>query len=159
MNSLKLRPYCTGDLEELTQLFYDTVHTINAADYTPEQLNVWAARSLDRERWDRSLSSHYSLVAEGEEGIAGFGDIAPDGYLDRLYVRWDCQRRGIGGRLCGELEGYAREVGAPAVTAHASITARPFFESRGYRVLREQQVERGGLLLTNFVMEYPLRQG
>ena len=36
---------------------------------------------------------------------------------------------------------------------HASITARPFFEQRGYRVVRQQQVERGGVLLTNFVME------
>ena len=27
-----------------------------------------------------------------------------------------------------------------------------FFEMRGYRMVREQQVERYGLLLTNFVM-------
>ena len=33
-----------------------------------------------------------------------------------------------------------------------SITARPFFERRGYRVVREQQVERQGIMLTNFVM-------
>ena len=41
------------------------------------------------------------------------------------------------------------------VTTHASITARPFFEKRGYRVVKEQQVERHGVLLTNFVMEKP----
>ena len=40
-----------------------------------------------------------------------------------------------------------------AVTVHASITARGFFERRGYRVVREQQIERRGVLLTNFVME------
>lgn len=156
MNRLDLRPYRTGDLEELVRLFYDTVHIVNAADYPPEQLDVWAPGALDRERWDRSLSGRCSIVAEWDGLIAGFGDITPDGYLDRLYVRWDCQRRGIGGRICGVLEEYARQTGVPAVTTHASITARPFFESRGYRILREQQVERGGLLLTNFVMERPL---
>ena len=36
---------------------------------------------------------------------------------------------------------------------HASITARPFFEKRGYQVLRAQQVERRGILLTNYIME------
>ena len=36
---------------------------------------------------------------------------------------------------------------------HASITARPFFERRGWHVVKEQQVERRGVLLTNFVME------
>ena len=38
------------------------------------------------------------------------------------------------------------------VTTHASITARPFFEQRGYRVVKEQQVERRGQMLTNYVM-------
>ena len=42
---------------------------------------------------------------------------------------------------------------APKITVHASITARTFFEKRGYRVLREQQVERQGVLLTNYEME------
>ena len=39
------------------------------------------------------------------------------------------------------------------VYTHVSITARPFFEKRGYCVRKEQQVERCGELLTNFVME------
>lgn len=43
------------------------------------------------------------------------------------------------------------------MTTHASITARPFFEKQGYRVIREQQVERRDLLLTNFVMEKTLK--
>ena len=43
-----------------------------------------------------------------------------------------------------------------ARTTHASITARPFFEARGYRVVRPQQVERRGQVLTNFVMEKEL---
>ena len=42
------------------------------------------------------------------------------------------------------------------VTVHASETARPFFERRGYRVLRPQQVERRGQVLTNYVMEREL---
>lgn len=32
------------------------------------------------------------------------------------------------------------------------IRKSPFFERRGYRVVREQQVERQGIMLTNFVM-------
>ena len=39
------------------------------------------------------------------------------------------------------------------IITHASITARPFFENRGYQVVREQQVERQGVFLTNYVME------
>ena len=88
----------------------------------------------------------------GDDGkrIVGFGDIDSTGYLDRLYVRKDRQRRGIASAICGELENAAD---AAKITTHASITARPFFQKRGYRVVREQQVERGGILLTNYVME------
>ena len=42
------------------------------------------------------------------------------------------------------------------VTVHASETTRPFFEQRGYRLLRPQQVERRGQVLTNYVMEREL---
>lgn len=39
-----------------------------------------------------------------------------------------------------------------SITTHASITANPFFEKRGYQVAKEQQVERQGIFLTNYVM-------
>lgn len=54
-------------------------------------------------------------------------------------------------------ERHARKTGQMHVVTHASVTAMPFFELRGYAVLKEQQVERKGLLLTNFVMEKTLR--
>ena len=59
-----LRPYVSADLEELLTLFYETVHTVNARDYTPAQLDAWAGPHTDRERWDRTLREHTSLVAE-----------------------------------------------------------------------------------------------
>lgn len=48
------------------------------------------------------------------------------------------------------VEGYA---------THASIMVHPFFEYRGYRVIREQQVERRGVRLTNFVMRKERKDG
>ena len=88
-------------------------------------------------------------MAELDGQIVGFGDLDVErGYLDRLYVHRDHQGEGIATALCGALE---RAASGP-ITTHASITARPFFEGRGYRVLREQQVERRGVWLTNYVM-------
>lgn len=146
---MQLRPYRTQDCPALAGLFYDTVHTVNARDYTPPQLDAWADGHVDIAAWDRSLSEHHSLVAVWDGVIVGFGDMASDGYLDRLYVHKDYQGRGIATALCDALE---RAVPGP-YTTHASITARPFFEHRGYRVVREQQVERKGILLANFVMQ------
>lgn len=146
---MEIRTYRPGDCPALAELFCHTVHTVNAADYTPEQLEAWAPGTVDLEGWEQSFREHRTLVAVEGETVLGFGDMDDGGYLDRLYVRADRRGEGVGSVLCDLLERAAEG----QVVTHASITARPFFERRGYRVVREQQVERRGVLLTNFVME------
>lgn len=149
-------PYDAADLTEILTLFYDTVHRVNRADYSEAQLDAWAPRDPDRDSWQESLLAHHSLTARADGQIVGFGDLDPSGYLDRLYVRWDRQREGIAAALCDALEAHARSLGCPTVNTHASVTARPFFEHRGYRLIYPQQVERRGQCLTNYVMAKPL---
>lgn len=84
-----LREYRPGDCREMAALFYDTVHTVNAQDYTPEQLDAWADGRVDLDAWDQSFRAHTTLVAVDGGRIVGFGDMAADGYLDRLYVHKD----------------------------------------------------------------------
>ncbi len=148
--AMTIRRYRSEDCRRLTELFYDTVHSVNARDYAPEQLDAWATGQPDLEAWDRSLHAHESFVAEENGVIIGFGDIDQSGYLDRLFVDKDHQGRGVATALCDALEAAVR---AEHYTTHASITARPFFEKRGYHVVRQQRVERQGVSLTNFVME------
>lgn len=147
---MTIRGYKSGDCTDMARLFYDTVHTVNAKDYSEEQLDAWATGKVDLKEWDRSFQEHYTLVAVCDGEIVGFADMDDTGYLDRLYVHKDQQRKGIAAALCDRLESL---VNTGKITTHASITARPFFEKRGYKVITEQQVERQGILLTNYVME------
>ena len=147
---MTIREYRSSDLREIVELYYDTVHTVNAGDYTPEQLNAWADGRVDLAEWGRSLLEHIAFVAEDGGGIVGFGDMDPSGYLDRLYVHKDHQRQGVATALCDALEGAVK---AERIVTHASITARPFFEKRGYQTLWEQQELRHGTALTNYRME------
>ena len=39
---MRLREYAPEDLKQILKLFYDTVHTVNAADYSRAQLDAWA---------------------------------------------------------------------------------------------------------------------
>ncbi|SEU01968.1 putative acetyltransferase [Lacrimispora sphenoides] len=147
---ITIRDYYSKDIEEMAELFYDTVHKICSRDYTKEQLDAWSSKDIDRAAWDRSFLEHHTLVAEKNGMIVGFGDMDNTGYLDRLYIHKDYQGQGIATALCNRLEA---DFPAGPVTTHASITAKPFFESRGYRVIKEQQVERKGVILTNYVMK------
>lgn len=144
-----IREYQTSDCGELASLFYSTVHTINAQNYTDEQLDVWATGNVDLEAWNSSFLEHYTLVAVEGDLIVGFGDIDKTGYLDRLYVHKDFQGNGIATAICNGLE----QAVTGTIIVHASITAKPFFEKRGYTVVREQQVERQGIFIINFIMK------
>lgn len=145
---MKIRRYQPSDCKELTELFYNTVHVVNEKDYTKEQLDVWATGKVDLEKWNQSLQEHYSIVAIENDTIVGFGDIDKTGYIDRLFVHSDYQGQGIATAICDQLEQFVEG----KITTHASITARPFFEKRRYKVIKEQQVERQGIFLTNYVM-------
>lgn len=146
---MTIRRYQKSDCISLAELFYNTVHTINAKDYTTEQLNAWADGILNLEEWNKSFLEHFTLVALEGKTVIGFGDIANTGYFDRLYVHADYQRKGVATAICNKLECVVKG----KIITHASITAKPFFEKRGYKVIQEQQVERQGVILTNFVME------
>ena len=143
-----IREYISSDCERLAELFFQTIHTVNAKDYTQEQLNVWAIGNVDLSIWNNSFLEHYTLVALENNAIVGFGDIDNTGYLDRLFVHKDYQSQGIATALCNRLE-----AGFDRVTTHASITAKQFFMNRGYRLIKEQQVVRNGISLANYVME------
>lgn len=147
---MNLRPYQPPDCPLMARLFYDTVHTVNAADYSPAQLAVWATGRVDLAAWNRSFLRRHTLVALEGGQLVGFGDIDQTGYLDRLYVHQGFQRRGVATALCDALES---SFPFEKITTHASITAKPFFARRGYKLVTERQVERGGILLTNYVME------
>lgn len=145
-----IRKYDAKDCKFLSELFYNTVHTINAKDYTAEQLNAWAPEDIDPTAWNKSFSESYTVTAIEKDVIVGFGNIDKTGYLDMLYVHKDYQNHGIASAICSELE---NAVEASKIITHASITAKSFFMNRGYTVVKEQQVARRGILLTNFVME------
>ena len=151
---MEIREYLEADLMEIIALFHQTVHRINIRDYTPRQINAWAPENIDIDAWRESLVAHNTFVATDGSKIIGFGDIDSSGYLDRLYVHHAYQRRGIASALCDRLETSVR---AERISVHASVTALPFFLRRGYRVVKEQLVERRGVTLKNYAMERLLK--
>lgn len=149
---IQLRPYQTSDCKEMSELFYQTVHNVNAKDYSLEQRMAWANGNVNLKLWDKSFLNHDTLVATDGTLILGYSDIDATGYLDRLYVHKDYQGIGIGTMLCNALEAYSFSNGSMLITTHASITAKSFFLKRGYQIVKEQQVIREGISLTNYVM-------
>lgn len=158
--AFRIRKYRPRDIEDVMEVFYETVHATCATDYTRAQLEAWAPCIPDRGGWERRLESTLVLVAErtDEAALVGFASMDRPGHLDHLFVRPAHQGCGVASALLDALERKARDSGAIAMRTEASITSRPFFERRGYGVLSQQAVERRGVELVNFRMEHRFEQ-
>ena len=152
----RIRDYREGDAPEIVRLFYGTVRSVNRADYSDEQVEAWAPAVPDPDEWHDRMAGRETLVAEEGGEVVGFVELEYDGRLDMLYVRKDAVGRGVGRRLYEAVERKARGQGLGWIFTEASITARPFFEQQGFRVVREQMVSRRGVSMANFVMEREL---
>ena len=153
---MQIRPFTPADLRPLVTLFTETVHRVNSQDYTPEQIDVWAPRDEDWPRWQNRFHGLRTLIAEDDGKMVGFTAFTPAGYVDFLFVHHEHQRRGIARSLLQEAETQLRELGVRRVTTHASLTARPFFESMGYVMLEQRWFEKDGVTLTNYSMDKDL---
>jgi putative acetyltransferase len=153
MMPFDIRRYTPGDLAGLIALFRDTVRRINGRDYSQAQVMAWAPDDIDARQWVRRFGNKAVWVADLEGTPVGFVDVARDGQIDMLYVHADHQGRGIASRLLGTVEAGARAHGLLRLFTEASITARPFFERRGFRVLAPQRVVRWAHEFVNYRMD------
>lgn len=146
---LEIRSYCEDDLNTILELFKDTIYCVNKKDYNNKQLRAWVD-GMHIENFKRKMACHETRVACIKDQIVGFADMDESGYLDHLYVHKDYQRMGIASALCDALE---KQSNVPVFETHASITACCFFEKRGYKVIKKQEVQRNDICLTNFIMK------
>ncbi len=151
-----IRPYTPSDATSLLSLFRDTIRRVNARDYTPEQIRAWASDEIDPGHWAMRFEGRFVVVAILDGQPAGFAELESSGHIDRFYVAADHQRQGIGAALWSAIEKEARLHGYSRLFLEASLTARPFFESRGCRVIAPQVVTCRGEKFLNFRMERPL---
>lgn len=151
--TITIRPYRAADLEPLLTLFARSVREVASRDYNPAQIEAWARPSPDREAWAARLGGKPTLVAERDGVIAGFSDLEPDGHIDMMFVHPEHQGVGVASALLTQIEAMARNQGIDRLFTEASITARPFFERRGFRVVTAQHIERRGQTFRNYKME------
>ncbi|MEC3484178.1 GNAT family N-acetyltransferase, partial [Bacillus cereus] len=85
--------------------------------------------------------------------IVGFGDYNEDHYVDRLFTHKYYQGKRIASSILQKLEKEAVNLGHREIYTEASITAKPFFESKGFICIKEQKKQHNGQIFINYVMK------
>lgn len=153
---MEIRRYRRGEEEALWTLFYETVHMVNRADYSVAQLQAWAPAEHEATQWRERLAMTEPFVAEVEGRLVGFAELRSDDWIDCFYCHKDWQGRGVGSALLAVIEDDAKRRGVVCLRVAASITAKPFFERKGFAVDAEQRVARRGETFTNYAMSKAL---
>jgi putative acetyltransferase len=153
---VRIRPYAAEDAAATLEVFRRAVRGTADRDYSPEQLAAWAPEDVDLAGWAARRASATTFVAVEGDRVIGFADVVGEGHVDMTFVDPEFGRRGVATALLETVAAAARDRGSRRMTVHASITARPFFERRGFVVDAEQQVVRDGVVLTNFAMSRDL---
>ncbi|MDA6071219.1 GNAT family N-acetyltransferase [Flavobacterium sp. AC] len=147
-----------SDLKEMQEMYIETIQWICKNDYNPLQINAWVSGLNDTERWLKVIHSQYVLLALVDDKIVGYGTLKDGNYIDFFCVHKDFQRQGIADKIFSELEIEAKKENAKTISADVSITAKPFFEKKGFNTKAEQKNIRLGVELINYKMEKELKK-
>lgn len=156
MVTYTLDTYSQQDLQEIVNLYKSTIQAVNQKDYSYQQIKEWIGSIPSNEQWHTTLDSAHTLVARQQRKILGFGSLSTTGSIDYLFVDKSWIGYGIGKALANALITQANTTGVNHLSVHASITAKPFFESLGFTVFEPKNNYRNGVLLLNYVMVLPL---
>ncbi len=145
------------DAGALAHVYFRAVREGAVDAYSPEQRAAWAPCEPEADKWRDRIAGLNTIVAESENGIVGFMSLNPDdGDLDLAFVLPEAKGTGVAKTLYAILENHARSRNMRRLHTQASHLARPFFERQGWTVHRENQVERQGVTLTNWIMDKSL---
>lgn len=150
---MNIRRYQISDTEEIIELFYNTVRQINVRDYTLAQVKAWAPENIDRQKWKQRLSSLITFVVEDDAKIVGFSELGQDGHINCFYAHKDYQAKGVGKLMLARIELEAKNLALNRLYAEVSITAKSFFEKKGFKIVNPQVVEYQETAFINYVME------
>ncbi|RVU84449.1 GNAT family N-acetyltransferase [Leucothrix sargassi] len=154
---MKIQDYTNAMARDVTDVFYESVHGIDDAIYSKAQKNAWAQLPREYDSWVMRLMFKQPYVATLGEQVIGFIELDPDGHIDCMYTLPEFQRKGIGSLLYEHLLEKAKEKRMKRLYVEASHVARPFFESKGFCLTHENQVDREGEVITNFTMQLHLQ--
>ncbi|HEY9256751.1 GNAT family N-acetyltransferase [Chitinophaga sp.] len=150
---MQIRMATLQDISALKNLYQGTITEINRQHYSPEQITAWAATGERITSLENKIKEQYFYVAvTADDVITGFSSLEEDGELDMMYVHKDYQGQGIASLLIQQIYEKAAALGLSTLTAYVSITARPFFEKQGFKMMKTQQVQLGEVALENYEM-------
>ena len=148
---ITIRKFKNGDENGTWNVFYSAIHQVCSTDYSKEQIQAWAPIDLDPSLWAKKIHSIKPFIATLDGKIVGYADLQNDGKIDHFFVHGDHQAQGVARALMNRI--IQKAPVQQKLYSEVSHTAKPFYEKNGFNVVKVQEVNMRGVVLTNNIME------
>ncbi|GAB6099650.1 GNAT family N-acetyltransferase [Halanaerocella petrolearia] len=103
--------------------------------------------SLELEIDGKDNEAEHFIVKEGEEviGTCRLRNQAEIGKVERMAVRSKFRKQGIGTELITKVISFATRNNLSALTLHAQLSARDFYNKNGFQVVSEEIIIEAGI--------------
>ena len=147
---IEIRKYKKSDSNILWNIFFYTVRNVNIHDYSQKQVEAWAPNDFDPSVWATNMAQVSPFVAEIDGVVVGYADLQESRLIDHFFCHHKYQNRGVSSALMKHILNIGEQQKIQRLYSEVSITARPFFEYFGFRVVNTKEIEIRGQKLNNF---------
>lgn len=149
-----IRTAGAADAPACFAVYVDAIRGGTGGKYTRRQALAWAPEGDAGDWLAARLECGVTWIAVSERRAEGFLNVTPLGHLDLFFIRPEARASGLAAALHDRLMAWAQARALPRLTTDASHLARSFLEKHGWRVLGGESVERGGVALKRWKMEW-----
>jgi putative acetyltransferase len=153
---VRIRPYQAGDEVGIAEAHRQSIAVLCKNDYSPEQLADWGCERIKPERYVKSMQENGErfFVLDDSGTIGGFaGWFGTE--IQGFYMHPTYAGQGWGSQLFDVAEAdFWQNTLHPTCTIISTITAKPFYEKMGYKVVSPYvRTFRSGVSLDCWKME------
>ncbi len=145
-----------NDIHCIIDLAQYSIRNISSAHYSQEQIEAWSNRINRPKRIQEAIANQHFILAVNEEKLLGFASLLDGTYIDFLFVHPNYARTGIASEMYARLKKKANTLRQENMYTLSSVTAKPFFESKGFKTVEKLQQNIGNCTLVNYRMEIRL---
>lgn len=138
------------DAQQIWQLVQDTIKAVYPKYYLPDAVKFFCGlHSLDRIKAD--IKNGFVRVLTVDDSIVGTGTVS-ENHVTRLFVLPEYRGKGCGSYIMHCIEDEISQNYSTACL-DSSLPAARFYDKRGYKTVRHEEIEAGDSVLVYEIMQ------
>lgn len=145
------------DIESVMNVHRRSIREICSKDYNEEQIAKWSDVNYSMEIWTKTINDDCYYVYERDSQIVGFCHALLRenniGEIVGMYFAPEIKGLGLGAKIFSLCMDYLDNQKVDKVIIHGTKTAKPFYESMGFKTVEKKESNIRGAIIESYLLE------